>query len=303
MAEVAIEVTGLRKTFNGLVAVDNVNFTINKGEIFGFVGPNGSGKTTTIRLLCGLLTPDSGRGQCLGFDLLTQSREIKSRVGYMTQQFSLYNDLSVNENFKFAAQLYGLSNPKKRIFEMMETFKLTDRRNQQVGHLSGGWKQRVALGIALLHKPQLLLLDEPTSGVDLQARREFWTNIENIVAEGVTALVSTHYMDEVIRCHKLAYIHKGRVLAEGTADNLIQESKLRAWYLTGARWRDVFSKLQKELAEWQIAPQQHGLRVIIHDDDTLPDVSKYNLKWEAVELTFEDLFVGLMQEQRSTHHE
>lgn len=296
MAEVAIDVQGLCKSFGELEAVKDVDLQIEQGEIFGFVGPNGSGKTTTIRMLCGLLIPDAGSGTCMGFDLLTQAYEIKSRLGYMTQQFSLYNDLSVYENLKFAVSLYRINDKRRRIESMMERFELTGRQNQLAGTLSGGWKQRLALAVALLHEPKLLLLDEPTSGVDLQARREFWSNIENITSQGVTALVSTHYMDEVVRCHRLAYIAYGQVLAKGQAHELTQSSNLEAYFLVGNHWRQVFHRLEKHFANWQLAPRKDGVEVVLMPGQSLPEVDDYGLSWQKIRLSFEDYFVGLMQQ-------
>jgi ABC-2 type transport system ATP-binding protein len=296
MAEVAIDVQRLYKSFGGLEAVKGVDLQIDQGEIFGFVGPNGSGKTTTIRMLCGLLTPDAGSGTCMGYDLLTQAYEIKSMLGYMTQQFSLYHDLSVYENLKFTASLYNISHKRQRIQSMMERFELAARQNQLAGTLSGGWKQRLALAVALLHEPKLLLLDEPTSGVDLQARREFWSNIENITADGVTALVSTHYMDEVIRCHRLAYIAYGQILATGRAHELTQSSTLEAYFLVGSHWRQVFQRLKQHFANWQLAPRKEGVEVVLMPGQNLPEVEDYDLSWRKIQLSFEDYFVGLMQQ-------
>jgi len=204
--DIAIDVKGLTKTFDGRAVVRDLSMQVRRGTIYGFLGPNGSGKTTTIRMLTGLLTPDQGEGTCLGFNIRTQASEIKRHVGYMTQRFSLYQDLSVRENLEFVARLYGIANPVGAAREMVKRLGLGGREAQLAGELSGGWKQRLALGACTLPNPQLLLLDEPTAGVDPKARREFWNEIHALAAQGLTVLVSTHYMDEAERCHEIAYI-------------------------------------------------------------------------------------------------
>jgi ABC-2 type transport system ATP-binding protein len=207
--QIAIEVEGLTKSFGAKVVVRNLSMRVRRGQIYGFLGPNGSGKTTTLRMLCGLLTPDSGRGTALGYDIRTQSEAIKRHVGYMTQRFSLYQDLSILENLEFVARVYGLADPGKEARAAIERLGLQGRERQLAGELSGGWKQRLALGACILPKPDLLLLDEPTAGVDPKARREFWGEIHKLAAEGMSVLVSTHYMDEAERCHEIAYIAYG----------------------------------------------------------------------------------------------
>src|SRR3990167_6171141 len=213
MQNTIIEVNQLSKKFNNKTVVVHISLFVKRGDIFGFLGPNGSGKTTTIRMLCGLLTPDSGTGKCLGFDIQTESQSIKERVGYMTQNFSLYGDLSIEENLDFSARLYGVKNREQKIENVLADLQLTDRRKQLTETLSGGWKQRLALSAALLHDPELLLLDEPTAGVDPKARREFWDHIHRLSQLGVTTLVSTHYMDEAARCTQLAFLDDGKILA------------------------------------------------------------------------------------------
>lgn len=222
-----IHVSNLCKSFDGKIAVNHVSLTINRGDIYGFLGPNGSGKTTTIRMLCGLLTPDSGSGECFGFDILKQSESIKAKVGYMTQRFSLYDDLTIEENIDFAARLYQIKNRAEKIESLLSELNLQDRRKQITGTLSGGWKQRLALSTALLHDPELLLLDEPTAGVDPKARREFWNHIELLAKRGVTTLVSTHYMDEAARCTQLAFLNNGKLLIQGTAAEIRAQSSLK----------------------------------------------------------------------------
>lgn len=223
MTDSIINVNHLNKSFNHKPAVVDVSLQVNRGEIFGFLGPNGSGKTTTIRMLCGLLTPDSGSGDCLGFDLMRDAEKIKRKVGYMTQQFSLYQDLTVYENLDFAARLYNVKNRKLIIKNALENLGLSERMHQLTGTLSGGWKQRLALTVALIHEPELLLLDEPTAGVDPKARRTFWDKIEALSEQGVTTLVSTHYMDEALRCTRLAYIQDGQLVTDGDPQKVIDE--------------------------------------------------------------------------------
>ena len=230
----AIQVEGLSKSFSGRKVVDDLTLAVPAGRIIGFLGPNGSGKTTTIRMLCGLLTPDAGRGTCLGLDIVSQSHAIKRRIGYMTQKFSLYDDLSIAENLDFVARVHGLAERRRKVAAALDQLGLADRREQLAGQLSGGWKQRLALAACVLHEPRLLLLDEPTAGVDPKARREFWDRIHALAAEGMTVLVSTHYMDEAERCHGIAYIAYGRLLATGTVDELVAASGLTTFTATPA---------------------------------------------------------------------
>lgn len=212
--ELVIDVRGLTKKFGARLAVDNFDLAVPKGAIYGFLGPNGSGKTTTIRMVCGLLKPDAGAGTCLGLDVLKDSARIKARVGYMTQRFSLYEDLSIRENLAFFARLYGLDDRRGRVDAALNDLGLSSRSGQLAGKLSGGWKQRLALAAAMIHEPDLLLLDEPTAGVDPKARRDFWDTIRRFSRQGVTTLVSTHYMDEAVQCDRIAYIAYGRKLLD-----------------------------------------------------------------------------------------
>jgi len=239
MSASVIHADNLCKSFDGKIAVDHVSLDISRGEIYGFLGPNGSGKTTTIRMLCGLLTPDSGGGTCLGLDLLKDTQKIKEKIGYMTQQFSLYQDLSILENLDFAAHMYGIANRKEKLEQTLHALHLYDKHHQLTQTLSGGWKQRLALSVALLHAPELLLLDEPTAGVDPKARREFWDHIQVLSKQGVTILVSTHYMDEAERCTQLAFLNAGKILAQGSADDLLAQSGLPG----SASLEDVFVEL------------------------------------------------------------
>lgn len=230
----AIDVRGLSKRFGQRTVVDDLAIRVRRGEICGFLGPNGSGKTTTIRMLCGLLEPDAGQGSCLGFDL-RDSRQIKLRTGYMTQKFGLYEDLTIEENLRFIAEVHDMPQARQRVQGALLRLGLKERQHQLAGVLSGGWKQRLALAACLLHQPELLLLDEPTAGVDPKARRDFWHQIHLLAAEGLTVLVSTHYMDEAERCHKLAYISYGKLLTSGTAAEVVAASGLRTWQVTGVQ--------------------------------------------------------------------
>jgi len=241
--EEVINVKNLSKTFGRNKAVDHLNLTVQSGEIFGFLGPNGGGKTTTLRLLCGLLIPDSGEGTCLGFDILTESYQIKKNIGYMTQSFGLYTELTLRENLNFIAQLYDVKDRKNEINKTIESLGLKEYEHQLVEVLSGGWKQRLALAAALIHKPKLLLLDEPTAGVDPKARHDFWGHIDMLSKQGVTTLVSTHYMDEAERCHKLGYISQGKLLVHGTKQDIMKK------YTDCATLEQVFIKLATEYEE------------------------------------------------------
>ncbi len=227
--DLAIDVQGLNKSFGDKHVVKDFSIQVPRGRITGFLGPNGSGKTTTLRMLCGLLTPDSGTGKRLGLDIVKQADQIKLRVGYMTQKFSLYDDLTIEENLMFMARVHGLDRRQERVKDALDRLGLYERRKQLAGKLSGGWKQRMALAATTLHEPELLLLDEPTAGVDPQARRQFWDEIHALSAQGLTVLVSTHYMDEAERCHDIAYIAYGQLMARGTADEILKEVGLVTW--------------------------------------------------------------------------
>jgi ABC-2 type transport system ATP-binding protein len=308
-ADVAIAVEGLSKRFGANLVVDDLTMTVRRGQIYGFLGPNGSGKTTTIRMLCGLLTPDAGRGTCLGMDILTQGREIRAHVGYMTQRFSLYQDLSVKENLEFVARLYGVPKPEAAAQAALERLGLKGRGRQLAGELSGGWKQRLALGACILPGPDLLLLDEPTAGVDPQARREFWAQIHALAAEGLTVLVSTHYMDEAERCHEIAYIAYGRLLAQGTVANVIAASGLHTYTVdvkgegpreASQRITDLSQKLSAALGVDMVAPFGTSLHISGRDAAALeaaiaPFRGEPHLVWRKDEPTLEDVFIDLMR--------
>ena len=304
--DIAIDVQGLTKSFDGRKVVRDLSMRVKRGEIYGFLGPNGSGKTTTIRMLCGLLTPDEGRGTCLGYDIRTEADEIKRRVGYMTQHFSLYQDLSVSENLEFVARLYGLANPRSAAHAMVERLGLEGRERQLAGELSGGWKQRLALGACTLPNPQLLLLDEPTAGVDPKARREFWNEIHALAAQGLTVLVSTHYMDEAERCHEIAYIAYGVLLAHGTVEQVIAASHLIT-YTVSAREGESLAKLAEELGGRagvdMVAPFGTSLHVSGRDGALLegaiaPYRTRGDLIWTPSEASLEDVFIDLMGKAR-----
>ncbi|MBO0741933.1 MAG: ABC transporter ATP-binding protein, partial [Hyphomicrobiaceae bacterium] len=267
--DIAVEVEGLTKSFDGKVVVRDLSMRVRRGQIYGFLGPNGSGKTTTLRMLCGLLTPDSGRGTALGYDIRTQNEVLKRHVGYMTQRFSLYQDLSILENLEFVARVYGLAHPAGEARAAIERLGLVGREHQLAGELSGGWKQRLALGACILPRPELLLLDEPTAGVDPKARREFWGEIHKLAAEGMTVLVSTHYMDEAERCHEIAYIAYGVLLAHGTIDEVIKQSHLRTYSVSGPDLQSLSEKLLGLPGVEMVAPFGNSLHVAGRDADAL----------------------------------
>src|SRR5579871_2600705 len=231
--ELAIDVRGMTKRFGSHTVVDDVALQVRTGEIFGFLGPNGSGKTTFMRMLCGLLRSDGGTGRVLGYDVIAESELIKRHVGYMTQKFSFWEDLSIAENLNFVARMYDLKNRREAVQRSLEELGLASRQKQLAGELSGGWKQRLALAACLIHQPKLLLLDEPTAGVDPKARRDFWEHIHRLAADGLTFLITTHYMDEAERCHRLAYIAYGNLLAHGTVKDVVAHANLTTWSVRG----------------------------------------------------------------------
>ena len=296
----AIDVEGLTKRFGDKTVVDDFALRVPRGQIYGFLGPNGSGKTTTIRMLCGLLTPDAGRGTCLGHDILTESALIKREVGYMTQRFSLYEDLSIAENLHFVARMYRVPRRVERVDESLERLGLASRRRQLAGTLSGGWKQRLALAACLLHDPQLLLLDEPTAGVDPGARRDFWEHIHDLADQGITVLVSTHYMDEAERCHALAYVAYGKLLAQGTAAEVIAAAGLSTWELEGADLMAAARELRGAGAAEMVVPFGAALHVSGTDEAALaaalePFARRPGLAVRRVDPGLEDVFIHLMR--------
>ncbi|MBR1204283.1 MULTISPECIES: ABC transporter ATP-binding protein [unclassified Bradyrhizobium] len=302
-SSIAIDVKGLTKSFNGREVVHDLSMQVKRGSIYGFLGPNGSGKTTTIRILCGLLTPDSGEGTCLGYDIRRDADKIKRKVGYMTQRFSLYQDLSVRENLEFVARLYGMLDARGAARDMIARIGLKGREEQLAGELSGGWKQRLALGACTLPNPQLLLLDEPTAGVDPKARRDFWNEIHALAAEGLTVLVSTHYMDEAERCHEIAYIAYGHLLAHGTVDEVIAKSELSTYTVTGEDFNGLMAELTGKPGVDMVAPFGTSLHVSGRDKAALegaiaPYRRNAKWRWQASEPSLEDVFIDLMGRSR-----
>ena len=295
----AIEVRNLVKRFGTKTVVDHVTMNVAEGEIVGFLGPNGSGKTTTIRIMCGLLTPDEGEGQVLGYDLLTESLKIKREVGYMTQKFSFYEDLTIAENLEFVARLYRLRPVEEYVGRTLDDLGLSSRRNQLAGTLSGGWKQRLALAACIMHEPRLLLLDEPTAGVDPKARREFWDEIHRLAQGGLTVLVSTHYMDEAERCHRISYISYGKLLATGTVDEVVKNAGLTTFVVEGPRLDQVAAALEGRPGVEQVAPFGTTLHVVGSDKKLLEAALKDIRKREGItvrpgETSLEDVFIQFM---------
>jgi ABC-2 type transport system ATP-binding protein len=302
-APYSIEVKGLNKSFGRKHVVNDVSMRVQRGEIFGFLGPNGSGKTTTIRMMCGLLTPDSGSGTCLGFDIRRQQAQIKRRVGYMTQRFSFWEDLSIRENLDFIARMYEMPARKRVVATALEGLGLVSRADQLAGSLSGGWKQRLALAACMLHEPELLLLDEPTAGVDPKARRDFWDELHALAARGVSVLVSTHYMDEAERCHKLAYIAYGRLMAQGTAAEIITEQRLSTWTVVGGDLPAIGDALRDQPGVQQTAVFGSALHVTGKDaaalEATLRRVTAGSAaSIQPTDVGLEDVFIHLMAQSR-----
>ena len=301
--EFVIDVHGLSKSFEGKVAVNRLTLQVKRGEIYGFLGPNGSGKTTSIRMLCGLLTPDSGSGTCLGFDVLKQTAEIKRQVGYMTQRFSLYEDLSIRENLDFTARVYGMKNRREVVEKSLDRLGLTERKDQLAGTLSGGWKQRLALAACMLHEPRLLLLDEPTAGVDPKARRDFWDEIHKLAADGITVLVSTHYMDEAERCHRLAYIAYGNLLTHGTAAEVVANSGITTWAVEGDDLFHLAEQLRGLPGIKQVVPFGTTLHVSGVEAELLhrsisPFQEDVRYRWMRAKPGLEDVFIQMMDQAR-----
>ena len=297
-ADPAIAVRGLTKRFGARTVVDRVDLTVNEGRICGFLGPNGSGKTTTLRMICGLLLPDAGEGEVLGLDLITQRRAIKQQIGYMTQKFGLFGDLTIAENLEFVARVFGLDRRKQRVDEALERLGLASRADQLAGKLSGGWKQRLALAAAVLHEPRILLLDEPTAGVDPQARREFWDQIHGLAQQGMTVLVSTHYMDEAERCHEIAYIAYGVMLARGTTDEVIAQSGLHALLGEGPGVDRLAAEIEGRPGVEQAAAFGASLHVCGSDPTALRAAVEpwaKTVRWQDSEPTLEDVFIHLMR--------
>jgi ABC-2 type transport system ATP-binding protein len=298
----AIDVEGLNKSFGDKRVVKDLTIKVEEGRITGFLGPNGSGKTTTLRMICGLLTPDSGSGTCLGLDILKDARRIKRQTGYMTQKFSLYDDLTIEENLLFTARVYGLDRRRERVRDALDQLGLTQRRGQAAGTLSGGWKQRLALAACVLHEPKLLLLDEPTAGVDPKARRAFWDEIHALAGQGMTVMVSTHYMDEAERCHDIAYIAYGELIARGTADEVIAQSRLVTFRVEGPGADRLAGEIGSRPGVEMAAPFGMALHVSGPDRAALEAAiapwRKPPLVWTEIEPTLEDVFIHLMNRSK-----
>ena len=297
--DVVIDVRGLNKHFGQNHVVRDLSLTVRRGEIFGFLGPNGSGKTTSIRMLCGLLRPDSGEGTCLGHDIVRDTKAIKREVGYMTQRFSFWEDLTIRENLRFVARMYGMRDAGARVRQALDHLGLSERGNQLAGTLSGGWKQRLALAACLLHEPQLLLLDEPTAGVDPKARRDFWQELHALAARGITVLVSTHYMDEAERCMKLGYILYGKLLVQGTAHEVIESQSLHTWSVTGSDLPGLAARLRDVPSVEQVAAFGDALHVTGTDRERMhrelaPFMDDAGRTWTEVPANLEDVFIHLM---------
>lgn len=298
--DLVIDVRGLNKYFGKKHVVRDLSLQVQRGEIFGFLGPNGSGKTTSIRLLCGLLTPDSGSGTCLGFDIVNETASIKREVGYMTQRFSLWEDLTIRENLDFIARMYGMQQRGQAVAGAIERLGLTSRQNQLAGTLSGGWKQRLSLAACMLHHPKLLLLDEPTAGVDPKARRDFWNEINELAGSGITVLVSTHYMDEAERCHRLAYLAYGNLLVSGTAQEVVDSQALAGYEVTGPDLVHYSALLRGLPGVEQITAFGSTLHVTGHDGAALNATAAAKQKedthrWVPIRAGLEDVFISLME--------
>lgn len=298
MSDLAIDVHGLVKRFDDKLAVDGVDIQMPAGQVWGFLGPNGSGKTTTIRMICGLLRPSAGEGRCLGYDILTESARIKRATGYMTQRFSFWTDLTIRENLAFVARLYQMPRPRHVVDETLAALGLAGRQHQLAGALSGGWKQRLALAAVTMHQPRLLLLDEPTAGVDPQARRDFWDEIHRLAAAGLTVLVSTHYMDEAERCDRIVYLAHGRLVAEGRVADIIAESGLVTLRGQGEGVRNLAAALRREPGVEQAAYFGAALHVSGRDENALrravDRAGAQDAAWEPVRPSLEDAFIALM---------
>ncbi len=296
--DLAIDVQGMTKRFGDLTAVDHVDLKVRTGEVCGFLGPNGSGKTTFIRMLCGLLRPDGGKGTCLGYDVISESEAIKRQVGYMTQRFSFYEDLSISENLDFVARMYGVTNRRQAVREGIERLGLTERRNQLAGELSGGWKQRLALAACMIHQPKLLLLDEPTAGVDPKARRDFWEEIHQLASQGLTFLIATHYMDEAERCHRLAFILNGHLLTHGTVDEVVDQAHLTTWSVSGPDLLRLEERLKERPGVEQAVAFGNVLHVSGGDAVSLEQaISPFRTElyeWHQVPSELEDVFIHFM---------
>ena len=300
MTEMAIDVRGLSKSFADKAAVSDVDLQMPRGQVWGFLGPNGSGKTTTIRMLCGLLKPSAGEGTCLGFDLRKEAEAIRRQTGYMTQKFSFWADLSVRENLDFVARIYQLEHRRQSVDETLEVLGLVHRQHQLAGALSGGWKQRLALAAVTMHKPKLLLLDEPTAGVDPQARRDFWDQIHRLSNEGMTVLVSTHYMDEAERCDHIVYLAHGKLITEGSVPDIIDQSGLMSFRAEGKGVRALEPLMAGQPGIEHAAYYGAALHISGHDraalEAAVAKVADQGYGWQEVKPSLEDVFIALMEQ-------
>jgi ABC-2 type transport system ATP-binding protein len=298
----AIDVHGMTKRFGERVAVDHIDLQVRSGEVCGFLGPNGSGKTTFIRMLCGLLRADDGHGECLGHDVIREPDALKREVGYMTQRFSFWEDLTIAENLDFVARIYAIRNRRRAVSESLDRLGLTNRRNQLAGQLSGGWKQRLALAACMIHEPKLLLLDEPTAGVDPKARRDFWEEIHQLASQGLTFLIATHYMDEAERCTRLAYILDGKLLAQGTSAEVVEQADLTTWSVSGPRLHELAGELRRIPAVQQAVAFGTSLHVSGDDEAALERaIHSYRTaeyEWRKIDSGLEDVFIHLMERGR-----
>ena len=293
-----IDVRGMTKRFGERTVVNRIGLEVRRGEIYGFLGPNGSGKTTFIRMLCGLLRADEGHGTCLGYDVIRQSESIKAEVGYMTQRFSFYEDLSIAENLDFVARMFAVKNRREAVEQSLQRLGLAERQQQLAGQLSGGWKQRLALAACLIHQPKLLLLDEPTAGVDPKARREFWEQIHQLAAEGLTFLITTHYMDEAERCHRVAYIAYGRLLTHGTVPEVIAQARLATWAVSGPNLHELAEELRRHPSVRQAVAFGNRLHVSSDDAAALETaIAPFRTppyEWHRINSGLEEVFIHLM---------
>jgi ABC-2 type transport system ATP-binding protein len=305
MDQLAIDVQGMTKRFGDLTAVNHIDLQVRTGEICGFLGPNGSGKTTFIRMLCGLLRPDAGSGTCLGYDVITESEAIKRQVGYMTQRFSFYEDLSISENLDFVARMYSVKNRRTAVRESLERLGLAGRRRQLAGELSGGWKQRLALAACLIHHPKLLLLDEPTAGVDPNARRDFWEQIHRLAGQGLTFLIATHYMDEAERCHRLAYIASGKLLTHGTVAEVIDQAHLTTWSVSGPDLLGLAETLRVRPGVEQAVAFGNTLHVSGDDavalEEAIAPFRTDQYEWRRIDSGLEDVFIHLIDRSQQAY--
>ena len=301
----AIEVKQLSKSFGGNIAVNQLSIQINHGEVYGFLGPNGSGKTTTIRLICGLLKANGGGGNALGYDIAKSQAQLKTLIGYMPQRFSYYDDLTVKENLLFVAKIYGIAKENERVDELLAQFDLTPKQHQFANALSGGWRQRLSLAASILHQPKILLLDEPTAGVDPESRRYFWDLIHSLAAEGTTILVSTHYMDEAERCNRLAFLLSGNLVMQGTQKQIIQQANLTSYVITGPNTYTTAKKIEQQYPKLQVMIFGNSVHISTPqatlDENIVALINQQShLTLEPMPTTVEHVFIHLVRQYQQT---